>query len=58
MPVALTLPKKPGPDELIPFTVTYNLNTLGQHLSLYVLDDGGAGVCRSELYWDWHPRTR
>jgi VWFA-related protein len=57
-PVALTLPKKPGPDDLIPFTVTYNLNTQGQHLRLYVLDDGGAGVSRSELYWDWHPRVR
>lgn len=58
MPVALTLPQEPRPDDLIPLTVTYNLNTLGQHLRLVVLDDGGAGVCRSELYWDWHPRVK
>jgi VWFA-related protein len=52
-PVALTLPKVPGPDELVPFTVTLNLNTLGQRLSFVVLDDAGAGVGRSELYYEY-----
>jgi hypothetical protein len=56
--VALTLPKAPGPDELIPLTVTLNLNTLGQRLSFVVLDDAGAGVGRSELDYKYKPRSQ
>lgn len=58
MPVALTLPQEPRPDDLIPLTVTYNLNTRWQHLSLVVLDDGGAGVCKGELDRDSHAQAR
>ncbi|HSS76605.1 MAG TPA: VWA domain-containing protein, partial [Thermoanaerobaculia bacterium] len=42
--VALTLPKAPAPEELVPFKVTLSLSTLGQRISFVVLDDKGAGV--------------
>jgi VWFA-related protein len=55
-PFVLTLAKAPQPDDVIPFTVTLHLNTLGQHLAFVVLDDAGAGVGRGGLDWQRHPR--
>lgn len=52
VPLVLTLPKAPGPDDVIPFTVTLNLSTLGQQLSFTVLDDAGGGVARAALNWN------
>ncbi|HEY0515395.1 MAG TPA: VWA domain-containing protein [Thermoanaerobaculia bacterium] len=55
-PLVLTLAKAPQPDDVIPFTVTLNLNTLGQQLAFVVLDGDGAGVGRGRL--DWHRRPQ
>jgi VWFA-related protein len=55
-PLVLTLAKAPRPDDVVPFTVTLHLNTLGQHLAFVVLDDAGAGVGRGWLDWKRHPR--
>jgi hypothetical protein len=52
VPLVVTLPKAPRPEDVIPFTVTLNLNTQGQHLAFVVLDDAGGGVGRGAL--DWH----
>jgi hypothetical protein len=52
VPLVLTLPKPPLPDDVIPFTVTLNLNTLGQSIAFVVLDDAGGGVGRGELSYN------
>lgn len=51
-----TLAKAPRPDDVIPFTVTLSLNTLGQRISFIVLDGGGAGVGRATLDYNYKPR--
>ena len=48
-PLALTRAEVPRPDEVIPFTVTMNLNTLGQQMAFVVLDEAGGGVARAAL---------
>jgi hypothetical protein len=55
-PLVLTLPQAPGPDDVIPFTVTLNLSTLGQQVAFVVVDDAGRGVGRGGLDWNRHPR--
>ena len=52
------LSKAPQPDDVIPFTVTLHLNTLGQRLAFVVLDDAGTGVGRGELDYNYKPRKR
>jgi VWFA-related protein len=56
-PLVLTLPQAPGPDDVIPFTVTLNLSTRGHQVSFVVMDDAGRGVGRGELDWDQRPRS-
>ncbi|HEX4498600.1 MAG TPA: VWA domain-containing protein [Thermoanaerobaculia bacterium] len=56
-PLVLTLPQAPGPDDVIPFTVTLNLSTLGQQVAFVVLDDAGRGVGRGEMDWNRRPRS-
>jgi VWFA-related protein len=51
-PLVLTLPQAPLPEDVIPFTVTLNLNTLGQQMAFVVLDEAGGGVARAAL--DYH----
>jgi hypothetical protein len=53
-----TLAKAPSPDDLISFTVTLNLNSLGQRISFVVVDDAGAGVGRAGLDYNYNPRHR
>jgi VWFA-related protein len=53
-----TLAKAPRPDDVIPFTVTLSLNTLGQRISFIVLDGGGAGVGRATLDYNYKPRRQ